>query len=236
METLLDALKNAILLLWNLDPKVLEYAGRSLITSISSTALASIIAIPAGVMLAEYRFPGRRLVVTIVNTLQGVPTVVIALLVYCFIKRTGPLGSLDMLFTVKGIILGETLLIIPLITGLTYAAVLRTDRHIRAQAMALGAGPVQTLVTILEESRVGILAAVIAGYGRVIGEIGIAMIIGGSADGFTRTLTTAIALNIDMGMFEVALALGILLLILSFTVNIMFQWLQGAAGARVDSR
>jgi len=236
METLLDALHNAILLLWNLDPKVLEYAGRSLITSVSSTVLASLIGIPAGVLLAEYHFRGRRLAVTIVNTLQGVPTVVVALLVYCFIKRTGPLGALDMLFTVEGIILGETLLILPLITGLTYAAVSRTDRHIRAQAMALGAGPVRTLRTILDESRVGIFAAVIAGYGRVVGEIGIAMIIGGSADGFTRTLTTAIALNIDMGMFEVALALGILLLFVSFTINIIFQWLQGASGARAGSR
>jgi len=232
MQTLLDALHNAIRLIVTLDPKVVEYALRSLYTSISSTLLASILAVPAGVMLAEYSFRGKRLVITAINTLYGVPTVVVALFVYGFIKRTGPLGFLGLLHETEGIILGEILLILPLITGLTYAVVSRTDREIRHCAMALGAGPAQTLWAVLREARVGILAAIIAGYGRVIGEIGIAMILGGSADGFTRTLTTAIGLHVQQGMFELALALGIVLLTLSFTVNIIFQLLQGASRGR----
>jgi tungstate transport system permease protein len=178
-------------------------------------------------MIAEHDFHGRRGLVTLLNTLMGVPTVVVGLFVYCLISRKGPLGMLNLLFTVPGIIIGEVLLILPLLTALSLSAVTRLDRDVRLTALGLGASDWQALWTVMRESRFGILAAVIAGYGRVVGEVGVAMILGGNADRFTRTLTTAIVLNIDMGYFELALALGLLLLGLSFTINIVFQLLQG---------
>jgi len=227
MDTLLDALQNAFRLIISLDKGVVQYAVRSLYIALIGTCIAGVIAIPAGVVLAEHDFRGKRGLVTVLNTLMGVPTVVVGLFVYAFISRTGPLGALELLFTVKGIIVGEVLLILPLMTALTLAAVARIDRDVRRAALSLGASEGQALWTVFRESRFGILAAIIAGYGRVVGEVGVAMILGGNADRFTRTMTTAIVLNVDMGYFELALALGIVLLTLSFVINIAFQFLQG---------
>ena len=232
METLLDATRNAFRLVASLDPEVLEYAGRSLYIALAATFGACLAAIPAGVLLAEHEFRGKRVLVTLVNTLMGVPTVVVGLVVYAFISAQGPLGTLGLLFTVDGIIIGEMLLVLPLMTALTLAAVTRTDRRVRLAAVALGASRVQALWTVFRESRFGILAAIIAGFGRVVGEVGVAMILGGNVDGFTRTLTTATILNISSGYFELALALGIVLLLLSFVINIVFQLLQGRGQGR----
>lgn len=227
MQTLVDALRNALYLIASFDPDVVQYAVRSLSIALVSTAVASTIAIPVGVLIAEHDFPRKRALVTVLNTLLGIPTVVVGLLVYSFVSRQGPFGSLGLLFTVPGIIIGEVVLIVPLIAALTLSAVTRIDRDVRRVALALGAAERQALWAVFRESRFGILAAVIAGYGRVVGEVGIATILGGNADGFTRTLTTAIVLNIEMGYFERALALGLVLLGLSFAINVVFQLLQG---------
>lgn len=232
MNTLVDALQNALLMIVTRDARVVEYASRSLYIALISTCIASCLAIPLGIVLAESRFRGKRIVVTLLNTMLSVPTVVIGLLVYSFISRNGPLGGLGLLFTVPGIILGECLLILPLATALTLAAVNRVDPDVRRTALGLGASPRAAHRAVFRESRFGILAAVIAAYGRVIGEVGVAMILGGNADGFTRTLTTSIVLNIDMGHFEVALALGLVLLALSLAINVVFQLLQGAGQKR----
>ncbi len=227
MSTLIDAVRNALHLIVTLDGDVLQYAGRSLYIALISTCFSCLVSVPLGLIIAEREFPGKRLLVTSLNTLMGVPTVVVGLLVYAFISRSGPLGMLGLLFTVPGIVVGEVLLILPLMTALTLTAVTRVDRAVRLTALSLGASERQTLLTVLCESRFGLLAAVIAGYGRVVGEVGIAMILGGNADRFTRTMTTAIVLNIDMGHFELALALGMVLLALSFAINVVFQLLQG---------
>ncbi len=227
MGTLIDALQNAALLIVSLDAGVVENAFRSLSIALISTCITSVFAIPLGILIAEHDFRCKRILVTVLNTLLGVPTVVVGLLVYSFISKQGPLGRLDLLFTVPGIIVGEVLLILPLITALTLAAVTRGHRDVRRAALSLGADETQTLWTVFCESRFGILAAVIAGYGRVVGEVGVATILGGNAEGFTRTLTTAVVLNIEMGYFERALALGVVLLGLSFVINIVFQILQG---------
>ena len=227
MSTLLDALANAFHLIASLDPDVIQYARRSVLIALVSTSAASAVAIPVGVLVAEHDFHGKRLLVTVLNTLLGVPTVVVGLFVYSFISRSGPLGQLGLLFTVPGIIIGEILLILPLATALTLMAVTRIDRDVRLTALALGASDRQALWVVLQESRFGILAAVIAAYGRVVGEVGVATILGGNADGFTRTLTTSIVLHVDMGNFELALALGIVLLAFSFAINVVFQLLQG---------
>jgi tungstate transport system permease protein len=227
MQTLLDAFRNALHMIVALEPDVLEYAFRSLLIASVATLLASLIGIPLGMLIAEHDFRGKRAVVTVLNTLLALPTVVVGLLVYTVLSRSGPLGSLQMLFTVPGIIVGEVLLILPIVTTFTLTAVARTDRDVRRTALALGAGPAQALWLVFCESRFGVLAAVIAAFGRVVSEVGVAMILGGNVDRFTRTMTTAIVLNIDMGNFALALALGMLLLAISLSINVLFQYAQG---------
>ncbi|MBM4090448.1 MAG: ABC transporter permease subunit, partial [Planctomycetes bacterium] len=163
-------------------------------------------------------------------TLLSVPTVVVGLVVYSLIGRSGPLGPAQLLFTVPGIVIGEVLLILPLVTALTVTAVARTDRDVRKTALALGASAGQSHWLVIRESRFGVLAAVIAAFGRVVSEVGVAMILGGNIDHFTRTLTTAIVVNVDMGDFALALALGLVLLAISLGVNVLFQFVQGGGG------
>ncbi|MFV1965078.1 MAG: ABC transporter permease [Pirellulaceae bacterium] len=227
MQTLLDALQNALRLVVALDANVAEYAARSIFIASISTFIASLLGIPAGILIAEHEFPGKRSVVTILNTLLAVPTVVVGLVVYTMISRSGPLGSLQLLFSVPGIIIGEVLLIAPIVTAFTVTAVSRTDRDVRRTALALGASTGQAHWLVIRESRFGVLAAVIAAFGRVVSEVGVAMILGGNVDRFTRTVTTAIVLNVDMGDFALALALGIVLLSISLSINVLFQYLQG---------
>ena len=222
-----DALRNALDLIVTLDADVFEYAARSLLIAGVATLVAAALGIPAGMLIAEHEFRGKRAVVTVLNTLLAWPTVVVGLLVYTLISRNGPLGHLQLLFTVPGIIVGEVLLILPIVTAFTLTAVSRTDRDVRKTALALGAGRRQAIWVVFRESRFGITAAVIAAFGRVVSEVGVATIIGGNADRFTRTMTTAVVLNIDMGNFAMALALGGLLLTISLSINILFQAIQG---------
>jgi len=229
MQTLLDALRNALHLVVTFDPNVIEYAGRSLLIATVATALASLLGVPAAVLIAEHEFRGKRAIVTVLNTLLAIPTVVVGLLVYTLISRTGPLGRLELLFSVPGIIIGEVLLILPIVMAFTVTAVARTDRDVRKTAATLGASGRQIHWLVLRESRFGVLAAVIAAFGRVVSEVGVAMILGGNVDRFTRTMTTAIVLNVDMGGFAVALALGIVLLTVSLSINVLFQYFQGGA-------
>jgi tungstate transport system permease protein len=227
MQTLLDALQNALRLLLTRDASLLEYAGRSLLIASASTLVASVIGIPLGVVVAEHEFRGKRAVVTVLNTLLSLPTVVVGLLVYTILSRTGPLGHLGLLFTVPGIMAGEVLLILPIVSAFTLSAVARTDRDVRKTALALGASYRQALWTVVCESRFGVLAAVVAAYGRVVSEVGVATVVGGNVDRFTRTMTTAIVVNVDMGNFALALALGAVLLTLSLSINVLFQYFQG---------
>ena len=164
---------------------------------------------------------------TILNTLLALPTVVIGLFVYSFIARRGIFGSLELLYTQKAIIIGQTLLVLPIVATFTIAAINRIDPRYRKTAMTLGATQIQTAVVLFREARFGIIAAVIAAYGRVIAEVGISMMLGGNAKGFTRTMTTAMALEYDKGEFTLAIALGIILLTVSFGINLLFHSLQG---------
>ncbi|MEE8451974.1 MAG: ABC transporter permease [Thermoguttaceae bacterium] len=227
MQTLLDALRNALHLIFTLDADVFEYAGRSLLIASVSTLIAAVLGIPLGMLIAERTFRGKRAVVTVLNTALAFPTVVVGLFIYTLLSRTGPLGQLQLLFTIPAIIIGEVVLIVPIITAFTMTAVARTDRDVRKTAIALGAGRRQALWTVFCESRFGVAAAVIAAFGRVVSEVGVATILGGNADRFTRTMTTAIVLNVDMGNFALALALGGVLLALSLSINVLFQYVQG---------
>lgn len=227
MDLLVDSLYSALLLVASLDSEMVSIVAVSLKVSGTSTVLASLMGVPAGFWVAYGSFPGKRMVITILNTLLALPTVVIGLFVYAFISRRGILGPLDLLYTQKAMVIGQTLLILPIVATFTIAAISRIDERYRKTAMTLGANRLQTAFVIFREARFGIVAAVIAAFGRVIAEVGISMMLGGNARGFTRTMTTAMALEYDKGQFALAVALGIILLSLSFGVNLLFHFFQG---------
>jgi tungstate transport system permease protein len=227
MNFFLKSFVSAFQLVIALDPELLTVVKVSLTVSCSSTLIAAIIAIPLGFYIAYARLRNKRAIITVLNTLLALPTVVIALVVYTFISRRGILGSLDLLYTTKAIVVGQVILIVPLIAALTIAAINRVDQRYRKTAKTLGANDIQAALVILREGRFGIAAVVISAFGRVISEIGISMMLGGNIKGFTRTMTTAMALEYDKGSFTLAVALGLVLLIISLFMNIMFNIIQG---------
>ncbi|MFC1892252.1 ABC transporter permease [Thermodesulfobacteriota bacterium] len=231
MNFLLDSIQSALLLIFHLDGELLEVISVSLKVSCASTIIASAIGVPAGLSIAMKEFRFKRLLITILNTLLALPTVVIGLFVYAFISRKGIFGPFDLLYSQKAIIIGQILLIIPIVTTFTISAVSRIDERYRKTAMTLGANAIQTAWVIINEARFGIVASIIVAFGRVIAEVGISMMLGGNAKGFTRTMTTAMALEYDKGEFALSVALGIVLLIVSFTVNVFFNYLQGRSKA-----
>lgn len=227
MDLLFDSLKSALLLLVSLDAELFAIVGVSLNVSFFSTLIAAAVGIPLGFSIAFNSFTGKRFVITCLNTLLALPTVVIGLFVYSFISRRGIFGPLELLYTQKAIIIGQIILIIPVVTTLTIAAISKIDTRYGNTALTLGANRKQMAWVILREARFGITAAIIAAFGRVIAEVGISMMLGGNAKGFTRTMTTAMALEYDKGEFVLAVALGILLMGFAFAINMIFQFLQG---------
>jgi tungstate transport system permease protein len=227
MDLLADSFFSALLLVASFDPEIVSIVAVSLKVSGTSTVIASLMGIPLGFFIAFETFPGKRMAITCLNTLLALPTVVIGLFVYAFISRQGILGPLDLLYTQKAMIIGQTILILPIVATFTIAAISRIDERYRKTAITLGANRRQTAFVIFREARFGIVAAVIAAFGRVIAEVGISMMLGGNARGFTRTMTTAMALEYDKGQFTLAVALGIILLSLSFGINLLFHFFQG---------
>jgi len=231
MELITDSFISAILLIASLNPEVLSIVWVSLKVSGISTFFASLMGVPLGFLIAYGSFKGKRILIICLNTMLALPTVVIGLFVYSFISRRSILGSLDLLYTQKAIVIGQIILILPIVATLTIAAISRIDERYRKTAMTLGANRWQTACVIFREARFGIVAAVIAAFGRVIAEVGISMMLGGNAKGFTRTMTTAMALEYDKGEFILAVALGIILLVLSFGINLIFNFFQGRTRA-----
>ena len=229
MDFLLDSFLSAVLLLWGLDQELLNIIYVSLKVSSASTLIASLVGVPAGFFIGFGEFRGKGMVITVLNTLLALPTVVVGLFVYAFISRRGIFGPLDLLYTQKAIVIGQVILIIPIVTTFTISAISRIDERYRKTAMTLGANWLQTAWVIVREARFGIVAAVVAAFGRVIAEVGISMMLGGNAKGFTRTMTTAMALEYDKGEFVLGVALGIVLLTVSFGVNLCFNFMQGKA-------
>jgi len=227
MSFLVDSFLSAIRLMASLDAALIEIVAVSLKVSFSSTGIACFVGIPAGFALSTYDFAFKRSVITILNTMLALPTVVIGLFVYAFISRNSVFGTYDLLYTQQAIIIGQCILIIPIVTVFTLSAINRIDKRYRKTALTLGADPIQTAGIILTEARFGITAAVVAAFGRVISEIGISMMLGGNIRGFTRTMTTAMALEYDKGEFVLAVALGIILLSISLFVNIVLHYFQG---------
>ncbi len=230
MDFLIQSLGEAFKMLWTLDRELYFIVYVSLQVSFWSTILASIFGVPLGFVIAVNEFTGKRAVITILNTLLALPTVVIGLFAYAFLSRRGLLGHLGLLYTPKAIIIGQVILILPWVATFTLSAVSRIDERYRRTAMTLGAGAFQTALAVAGEARFGILAAIIAAFGRVISEIGIAMMLGGNIKGFTRTMTTAMALEHNKGEFVLAVALGVVLLTVSLLMNIFLQRVQGRYG------
>ena len=221
-----QAFVTAIKLLVNLDPEVLDIAGRTLALSLSSTLLAALINIPLGSFIYYRTFRGRRVLINIIQTFFSIPTVVIGLFVFVFLSRAGVLGGLTLLFTPIAIVFGQMILISPILLGLTISAFSGVNQAIRDTALSLGASDYQTMMIILKESRFAVLGAIIMGFGRAVSEVGISLMVGGNIRGFTRVITTAISLETQKGELELAIALGLILLGLALVVNIILNRFQ----------
>ena len=219
MDLLLEGLRQAGALLVQGDPEIWGILWLSLRVSATATLVALSLGIPAGALLALTRFPGRGLVVSAVNTGMGLPPVVVGLFVSILLWRSGLLGAWEILYTPTAIVIAQAVIASPIVTGITLAAVQSVPERFRLQLVALGASRLQAVWMILREARLPMLAAVMAGFGGIVSEIGASLMVGGNIKGHTRTLTTAMVLETSKGNFDIALALAVLLLVLLFFVN-----------------
>ena len=219
MDLLVSGIKQGFWLLLVGDPEVWRITLLSLQISISATLLSLLLGIPAGTFLALTQFPGRRLLISLVNTGMSLPPVVVGLFVTIFLWRNGPLGFFRLLYTPTAMILAQVIIAAPIVTGLTLAAIQQLNPRLRLQILALGASRTQLVWLLLREARLPLLAAVMAGFGGVISEIGASMMVGGNLLGYTRVLTTATVLETSKGNFDIAIALSVILLLLIFAVN-----------------
>jgi len=219
MDYILEGLINGIVLLVSGDEETYSAISTTLKVSTMSIIASLIIGIPIGFVLGYFDFPGKRTLRTISDTLLAMPTVVVGLLVYAFISRRGPLGSLGLLFTLPGIAVGQTILALPVVVSLTAGAVEGLDRQLKLTLLTLGARGRQLAISSLWEGRYAVLLAAATAYGRVISEVGASMMLGGNIKWHTRTMTTAISLETAKGEFDMGVALGLVLMLLAFAVN-----------------
>lgn len=226
MDLFWQGISQAFLLLIQGDPGVWQVTFLSLQISGTATFLSLLVGLPSGTALALARFPGRRIIISLVNTGMGMPPVVAGLLVTIMIWRSGPLGILHLLYTPTAMVVAQCVIAIPIVTGLTIAAIQNLNPKLRLQMLALGASRWQMLWLLLREARLPLLAAVMAGFGGVISEIGASMMVGGNILGQTRVLTTATVTETSKGNFDVAIALSVILLVLVYLVNLALTYLQ----------
>lgn len=226
MGFLFESFQHAISLILSFDREVFNTVWTSLYTSTVAILLAAAVGVPFGTFLGLGRFAGRRAVLTLLNTLMALPTVVVGLVLFGLFSRQGPLGSWGFLFTPWAMIAGQMVLATPIVANYTVAAVAGADPRIMTTALTLGASRLRAMRQLLLETRFGIIAAIVAGFGRVIAEVGVAMMLGGNIRGYTRTMTTAIALETSKGEFAFGLALGIVLLTVALVVNLFLNLLQ----------
>jgi tungstate transport system permease protein len=212
-------LLEALRLLWGGDPEVWRITALSLQVSVSATLLSLAIGVPFGTALALARFPGRALIISLVNTGMGLPPVVVGLFVTILLWRRGAFGFLELLYTPSAMVLAQFIIALPIVTGLTLAAVQQVPEPFRLQMLGLGASRGQMVWMLLKQARLPLLAAVMAGFGGVISEVGASMMVGGNIKGSTRVLTTATVLETSKGNFDVAIALSAILLLITFLVN-----------------
>lgn len=229
---LIESLKTALSLIVHLDAELMGIIFLSIKVSGSALIIATILGMPLAALLGLRKVPLGGLIVSISNTFMGLPPVVVGLFVYLLLSRSGPMGFMALLYTPTAMVIAQTVLSFPIVMSLCHAAIVGVPPVIRLAAQTLGATQVQTALTVIHEARYGIISAVIAGFGRVMAEVGAILIVGGNIAGFTRVMTTTIALETDKGNFELALALGIILLGLSFGVNMVLHYVQGKGMVR----
>lgn len=220
MDSLIEGFRKALVLIAGLDPELLGIIFLSLKISGLALMISTLAGLPAGTLIGLRKFPGRGFIISLLNTFMGLPPVVVGLFVYLFLSRSGPLGFLGLLYSPSAMVIAQTILAVPIVTALSHAAIIKVDPIIKQAALTLGATPLQASIAVVKEARYGIMSAVIAGFGRVMAEVGAILIVGGNIANYTRVMTTTIALETDKGNFELALALGIILLIISFAINI----------------
>jgi tungstate transport system permease protein len=226
MDSLISGLTRAFSLILHLNPELLGIIFLSLKVSGLALVMATLLGLPMGAVLGLSRFPGRSASVSVMNTLMGLPPVVVGLFVYLLLSRRGPLGFMGLLYSPSAMVIAQTILALPIVASLCHSAIVSIDPIIRQAAATLGATPGQVTLTIIREARYGIMSAVIAAFGRVMAEVGAILIVGGNIAGYTRVMTTTIALETDKGNFELALALGIILLSISFVINALLHGIQ----------
>ncbi|HHW38202.1 MAG TPA: ABC transporter permease [Bacillales bacterium] len=226
MEMIVSGLLEAIRMLITFDPEIYEITWLTLKVSGSATFISLIIGIPLGVILAWVHFPSRRLIISVVNTMMGFPPVVVGLWVYLFLSRNGPLGQLNLIFTPTAIVIAQAVIASPIVMGLTCAAVMQVDEKMRMQIKALGATKLQMLFLVLREARFSLLAAVIAGFGAVVSEVGASQMVGGNIKGYSRMLTTATVMEVSKGHTEVAIGISVILMLLAYFVTLGLTLLQ----------
>ena len=219
MGSLLSGFIQAFNLILHLNPELFGIIFLSLKVSGLALVIATMAGLPFGALIGLKKFPGRGIAVSMMNTFMGLPPVVVGLLVYLLLSRKGPLGFLGLLYSPSAMIIAQTILALPIVAALCHTAIVSVDPIIRQAARTLGATPFQETIALIHEARYGILSAVIAAFGRVMAEVGSILIVGGNIAGYTRVMTTTIALETDKGNFELALALGIILLMISFVIN-----------------
>ncbi len=226
VDLILEGIKKAFLLLATLDREVLDITLLSLKVSGLATIVSVFIGVSIGTVIALNEFPGKRIVVSLVNTGMGLPPVVVGLFVTIFLWRSGPLGFLGILYTPLAIIIAQSIIATPIVMGITVAAMQQLPKKLRLQILALGATRLQMVWMLIKEARLSLLAAVMAGFGGVISEIGASIMVGGNIKGYSRVLTTATVMETSRGNFDVAIALSIILLLLAYFINLVLTHIQ----------
>jgi tungstate transport system permease protein len=222
----LEGIKKAFWLLITFDPEVMSITFLSLQVSGSATLISLLIGISIGTTVALSNFPGKRIVVSLINTGMGLPPVVVGLFVTIFLWRNGPLGVLEILYTPTAMIIAQTVIATPIVMGITLAAIQQLPKKLRLQILALGATRLQMVWILIKEAKLPLLAAVMAGFGGVISEVGASIMVGGNIKGYSRVLTTATVMETSRGNFEIAIALGIILLLLAYFINLILTQIQ----------
>jgi len=226
MDIIIEGIKQAFILLFTLDPEVLGITWLSLKVSGTATLISLLFGVSVGTVVALTQFPGRRIVVSLINTGMGLPPVVVGLFVTIFLWRNGPLGFMEILYTPAAIIIAQAVIATPIVMGISLAAIQNLPANLRLQILALSATRLQMVWILVKEARLPLLAAIMAGFGGVISEVGASIMVGGNIKGYTRVLTTATVMETSKGNFDIAMALGIILLLLAFFVNAVLTHIQ----------
>jgi tungstate transport system permease protein len=226
MDLILEGIKKAFFLLITFDPEVMGITLLSLQVSGIATLISLLTGISIGVMVALSRFPGKKIVVSLINTGMGLPPVVVGLFVTIFLWRNGPFGILGLLYTPTAMIIAQTVIASPIVMGITLAAIQQLPKKLQLQILALGATRLQMVWILIKEAKLPLLAAVMAGFGGVISEVGASIMVGGNIKGYSRVLTTATVMETSRGNFDIAIALGIILLLLAYFINLILTQIQ----------